>query len=304
MVSSQQSDPLNPDTDGDGLLDGPEAAGTTNNGVATGFGPTSTKLKDSDADSFDDSTELRYGFNPHNASIIPGSAVTVVNGSFEEPEVTTTGAAAGVSSGTVPGWSLGENDFYVVRTMDFTDVNNPAGPKHGLQFATADRRAPNPDIDPTAFSQGADSSMIMRQEIDVSSLAGEIDAGTRSLLLDYEFRDNDTADQGVVTIRFFNASGTDLGRRSIFNTPNAAADWVHHRQGSYPPVGTRKIRITAAAVKVLAGATSVRNIHYDNFTARLVHFDLDNDNMADDWEVTYGLDPDSSADAGESLSTP
>jgi len=300
-VVAQQSDPLNPDTDSDGLLDGPEAAGTNNNGVATGFGPTSPKLKDSDADGFDDPTELHYGFNPNNASIIPGSTVNVVNGSFEEPEVTTTGTAALVSSGTVPGWSLGENDFYVVRTMDFTDANNPAVAKHGLQFATADRRAPNPDVDPTALSQGADSSMIMKQEIDVSSLATEIDAGTRSLLLDYEFRDNDTADQGVVTIQFFNAGGTDLGRRSVFNTPNAGADWVHHRQGSYPPVGTRKISITVAATKVQAGTTSVRNIHYDNFTARLVHFDLDNDNMADDWELTYGLDPDSSADAGESL---
>ena len=71
--------------------------------------------------------------------------------------------------------------------------------------------------------------------------------------------------------------------------------------------GGRVLGVTAISANEGLDATiaraydAVRNIHFDNFAARLVHFDLDNDNMPDDWELNYGLDPDSSADAGESL---
>ena len=80
-IVADQSSPINPDTDGDSLLDGPEVAGTDNNGVVTGFGPTKPNLKDTDGDTFDDPLELRFGFSPNNASVIPGSEVTIVNGS-------------------------------------------------------------------------------------------------------------------------------------------------------------------------------------------------------------------------------
>ncbi|MCW1925366.1 hypothetical protein OKA05_22590 [Luteolibacter arcticus] len=295
-VLANQSSPVNPDTDGDGLLDGPEAAGTDNNNVSTGFGPTKPNLKDSDADGFDDSVELRYGFNPNDGNIIPGSAVTIVNGSFEEP-VIAANVGAPFSGGTVPGWSVQENDFYVVRAFDFTDVVNPTGPKHGLQFATADRRAPNPDVEPTTFPQGIEASMGMKQDIDVSSFAAAIDAGDRTFILDYEFRDSDTADHAVITLQFLNGTGTDLGRSSTFTTPNGAADWVHKRQVGFPPVGTRTVRLTATVIKVQAGTSSIRNVHFDNFTARLVHFDFDNDDMPDDWELLYSLNPEDGSDA-------
>jgi len=296
-VIANQSSPTNPDTDGDSLLDGPEAAGTNNNGVATGFGPTKPNLKDTDGDTFDDPLELRFGFNPTNASVVPGNAVTIVNGSFEDPVLSGTGVGAAVSSGTVPGWSAGENDFYVLRGFSFADGVNPTGPKHGLQFASADRRAPEPDVDSTAFPQGIEASMGMKQDIDVSSLAAAIDSGDRTLLLDYEFRDNDSADHAVVTLQFLNGTGTDLGRRSVFTTPNSAADWVHKRQAGFPPTGTRTVRLTIQVIKVVAGTSSIRNVHFDNFTARLVDFDFDNDNMPDDWEVAYGLNPDDGSDA-------
>jgi hypothetical protein len=296
-VIANQSSPTNPDTDGDTLLDGPEAAGTDNNGVSTGFGPTKPNLKDTDGDTFDDPLELRFGFNPNNASVIPGSPVTIVNGSFEDPVLASTGVAASVSGGTVPGWSVEANDFYVLRGFTFADGVNPTGPKHGLQFASADRRAPEPDVDSTAFPQGIEASMGMKQDIDVSSLASAIDAGDRTILLDYEFRDNDSADNAVVTLQFLSGTGMDLGRRSVFTTPNSAADWVHKRQAGFPPTGTRTVRLTIQVFKVVAGTSSIRNVHFDNFTARLVDFDFDNDSMPDDWEFAYGLNPDDGSDA-------
>ncbi|WP_367870411.1 hypothetical protein [Luteolibacter sp. Populi] len=297
-----QTDPTNPDMDGDGLKDGPEVAGTNNNGVSTGFGPTDPKNTDSDFDGFDDNTEVRYGSDP-NSGVMPGTGVTLVNGSFEEPVTPTVGTAAAVSSGTVPGWSVAENDFYVLTGFDFADGNNPTGPKEGFQFASADRRAPSPDVEPTAFPEGIDANMSMKQEIDVSSLATEIDAGTRTFLLDFDWRDNDTADDGLVTLEFLDGSGLNLGRSTVFRTANSGAQWAHGRHAGYPPVGTRKVRVIADAVKILAGPTTIRNIHFDNFTARLVHFDLDADSIPDDWELANGLDPDSNADAATSADT-
>ena len=302
-VAANQSDPTKPDTDGDGLLDGPEAAGTNNAGVATSFGPTNPNSKDSDSDGFEDFIEVRYGSNPTSGTAKPGSEVTLVNGSFEEPVVGAVGSAVGVASATVPGWTVVVNDFYVISGFDTADVNNPTGPSQGLQFATADRRAPLVDVDPATYSGGIDANMAMRQEVDLSAFATEIDAGARTFLLDFDWRDNDTADQGVVTIEFFNGAGTKLGGSSVFKTTGTAAQWVHTRHSGYPPVGTRKVRITVDAVKVQAGATSVRNIHFDNFSARLAHFDLDADGMADDWEFVYGLDPDNNSDAAGSNDT-
>ena len=295
-----QTDPTNPDSDADGLRDGPEVAGTNNNGVATGFGPTDPKNPDTDFDRFNDNTEVRYGSDPNSGGIMPGTAVTLVNGSFEEPVVETFGAAVAVSGGTVPGWSIVENDFYVLTGFDFADGNNPAAASDGFQFATAERRAPLPDVESTAFPEGIDSNMSMKQEIDVSSLAAQIDAGSRTFLLDFDWRDNDTADEGVVTLEFLDGSGADLGRTSVFRTGNSGGQWAHSRHAGHPPVGTRTVRVTADAVKIVSGTTSSRNVHFDNFTARLVHFDLDADTIPDDWELAHGLDPDSNADAGVS----
>ena len=189
----------------------------------------------------------------------------------------------------------------MIRTPDFTDVNNPTAASQGLQFATADRRAPNPDVDASTFINGIDASMGLKQDIDVSSLAAEIDAGVRTFLLDYDFRDNDTADTGVITLQFLNASGKNLGGSTVFNTPNGPAAWVHKRQAGFPPIGTRTVRIIANAVKTTAGTTTIRNVHFDNFTARLVRFDFDNDGMPDDWELAYSLNPDFGGDASNNF---
>jgi Bacterial TSP3 repeat len=302
-ITAEQTNPTNPDSDGDGLKDGPEVDGTNNQGISTGFGPTNPNNANNDFDNFNDGTEVRYGSDPNNASVEPGDAAPLVNGSFEEPVLAISTEAASVSGGTVTGWSVSENDFYVIGNFDFTDVNNPVGASDGIQFATAERRAPNPDVDPTAYSNGIDSNMGMKQDLDVSSFAAAIDGGARTFLLDFDCRDNDTADQGVVTLEFLDGSGSNLGRSSVFRTPDSGQVWTRYRHSGYPPVGTRTIRITATAAKIVAGATTVRNIAFDNFTGRLVHFDFDSDGMADGWELLYGLNPDSSADAGISADT-
>ncbi|MES2440004.1 MAG: hypothetical protein V4584_13090 [Verrucomicrobiota bacterium] len=302
-VLVEQTDPTNPDTDGDGLKDGPEIAGNNNQGGATGFGPTDPNNPNSDADGFTDGTEVRYGSDPNNPEIEPGNPVTVVNGSFEQPLIEFPTVSASVSQGTVTGWSLGENDFHVIPGFDFTDANNPTSASDGLQFATADRRAPSPDVEAAAYSQGIDSAMSMKQDIDVSSFAGQIDAGARTFLLDFDLRDNDTADQAVVTLEFLNGSGTNLGRGSVFRSVDSGQVWKQTSHSGHPPAGTRTVRVTVAATKIVAGTTTVRNIHFDNFSARLVHFDFDADGMPDDWELLYGLDPENSGDAATSLDT-
>ena len=61
---------------------------------------------------------------------------------------------------------------------------------------------------------------------------------------------------------------------------------------------TRTIRITVEAVKVGTGNSTVRNVHFDDFTGRLVHFDSDNDQLPDPWETANGFNIDNPGDAG------
>lgn len=295
-VAANQSSPTDPDSDDDGLNDGPEVAGTNNSGVSTGFGPSNPNQKDSDSDRYDDFTEVRYGSNASSNASLPGSAVTVANGGFEEPVVGAAGTAVPVSGGTVTGWSTVRNDFYVVSGFDFAADANPTTASAGSQFATAERRATNPDTDPSAFPEGMNALMSMKQDIDVSSLAAEIDAGGRTLRLDFDVWDSDSTDQAVVTLQFLDGVGADLGRRSVYRATNGTG-WRKVQHAGYPPVGTRTVRVTLGAIKVATDTSTSRNIAYDNLTARLANFDLDADGMADDWEYTHGLDPDSAADA-------
>ncbi len=295
------TDPSNPDTDGDHLEDGPEVAGTDNNDVNHGFGPTLPDFPDSDDDGFGDWLEVALASDPNSAASLPGTSVPFVNGGFELPVVTPSGAGIGVSGGTVTGWSAVENDFYVTDffTGGAVDAGNPSFSSEGNQFATAERRAPDPDIDASALSGGVDAAMSMRQDLDVSSLATDIDAGTRTLAVTFDFYDGDVYDNGIVALEFLDASNASLGRQVSFETDSVteSEEWKTRSVFGYPPAGTRTVRVTVSAIKVVANTTSVRNIHFDNFRASLFFLDGDNDLMADDWEVANGLDPESSADA-------
>ncbi len=296
-VAENQTDPTDPDVDDDGLLDGSEFAGTDNNGTPTGFGATDPFDADSDDDGFTDGIEVRYGFNPNDDTALPGDAAPIVNGGFETPALPVFGEGISVDDESVPGWETTVNDFYVLDFFAATDVNNPDSASEGFQFATAVRGAPEPDVDPSAYVGGADATMGMRQDVDVSALATQIDEGARTFLLDFDWRENDTADMGVVTISFLDGSGTELGRPSVFETSGGLQAWTSTRQAAFPPVGTRTVRITAEAIKIGTGTSTVRNVHFDDFKGRLVDFDADNDELPDPWELLYGLDPDDAGDA-------
>ncbi len=292
------TDPTNPDSDGDAVRDGPEVAGTDNNGTDFGFGPTNPTAADSDGDGFSDWFELRAGSNPNDVSALPaGTAVPFVNGSFEAPSVAVSSVGIPVSGGNVPGWSTAVNDFYVIDT---DPAQTAASASEGLQFASASRLAPDPDVDPATFDGGEGATMSMRQDIDVSSLSTDIDAGDRSLLMMFEWNDNDAGDEGVVTLNFLDGSNADLGKQTAFRTGGVGGQHTWHTAtlAGYPPVGTRTVRVTVDAVRLAAG--TVRNIAFDNFRAQMFHLDADSDDMADDWELAHGLNPDDPSDAGTS----
>jgi hypothetical protein len=282
--------PNDPDSDDDGLKDGPEVAGTKNDGTDHGFGPTDALDADSDNDGFSDWFELELATNPNDSESLPGTAVPIVNGGFESPPVAVSTEAVPVSGGTVPGWTAVVNDFYVIDFLPSgLGVGNPGAPSEGSQFATADRRAPDPDVDATSFVGGTAATMSMRQDIDMSSLAAQIDAGTRSLRLSFNFFDNDVEDQGVVTMRFLDGSNNDLGRRVVYRSTGENATWRSGLLTGHPPVGTRTVRLTVEAVLGAGGVGTARNFAVDNMQARLFHHDSDNDNMPDDWEMANGL---------------
>ncbi|MBB5353432.1 hypothetical protein HNR46_003693 [Haloferula luteola] len=295
------SDPLNPDTDGDHLKDGPEVAGTDNSDVSHGFGPTLPWDPDSDDDGFGDWLEIALTSDPNSAASLPGTTVPFVNGGFESPAVTPSGAGISISGGLVPGWSAVENDMYVtdVFTGAAVSAGNPTAANEGAQFATAERRAPDPDVDATAYVGGINATMSMRQDLDVSSLAAEIDAGARTIAVTFDFYDDDVYDNGIVRLEFLDASDASLGRQVSFRTddvPEIAA-WQTRSVSGYPPASTRSVRVTVEVIKAVVNTTSVRNVHFDDFRASLFHLDEDNDGMADDWEIANSLDPDDMTDA-------
>lgn len=296
------ADPTNPDTDGDGLRDGPEVDGTDNSSSSHGFGPTLPDSSDTDEDGFGDLIEILLASDPNDPGSNPGTQVTFVNGGFESPAVTPSGAAIGVAGNTVPGWTAIENDFYITDTFTGAaiDAGNPNVANEGTQFATAERRAPDPDIAASALIGGIDAAMGMRQDLDVSSLAASIDAGTRTLAVTFDFFDNDVFDNGIVELDFLDASDSNLGRHVSFLTDSVpeSQEWKTRSIFGYPPAGTRTVRVTVSVVKAVANGTSARNVHFDNFRGSLFFLDLDSDLMADDWEIANGLNPSSGSDAG------
>lgn len=126
--------PTDPDTDDDGLLDGPEVNGTNNQNIAHGFGPSNPKVADSDNDSvndndeasgalnaafanapsnpnradtdsdgFSDLYELTNGFNPNSAASKPVQPATfTLLENFQGAEMVTGGSFSGLN-----GWSTG-----------------------------------------------------------------------------------------------------------------------------------------------------------------------------------------------------
>jgi len=293
------TNPLNPDTDGDGLLDGVETnTGTYQSPSDTGTDPLDT---DTDSDGFNDGQEVFFGSNPVDDTSLPGSAVAVVNPGFEEPVIAVSTEGVPVSGGTVTGWSVVTNEMWVIDSL-LTGANDPTFASEGNQFLTSNRLAPNPDAAASTFGGNA-VIMSARQDVDVSSFAAAIDAGARTILVKFDWFDNDPYDRGTVNVRFLDGVGTDLGRYRTNVTLGNPNGWQTTTFPVYPPAGTRTVRITLSAdnrndAGNPSGTGSVRNAHFDNIVARLAHVDSDNDGMADDWELANGLNPGDPADAG------
>ena len=293
------TNPLNPDTDGDGLLDGVETnTGTYQSPSDTGTDPLNS---DTDSDGFNDGTEVFFGSNPGDDTSLPGSEVVVVNPGFEEPVVAVSTEGVPVSGGTVTGWSVATNEMWVIDSLT-TGANDPTFASEGNQFLTSNRLAPNPDAAASTFGGNA-AIMSARQDVDVSSFAAAIDAGARTILVKFDWFDNDPYDRGTVNVRFLDGVGTDLGRYRTNVTLGNPNGWQTTAFPVYPPAGTRTIRITLAAdnrndAGNPSGTGSVRNAHFDNIVARLAYLDSDGDGMADDWELANGLDPTDDTDAG------
>ena len=294
------TDPTDPDSDDDGLLDGVE----TNTGSFTGAGDTGTDPldPDHDLDGYADGTEVIFTSDPTSAASLPGSMVSMINPGFEAPVVTAPGEGVSVSAGSVPGWQALTNDMWVTDAV-IADSVNPDAPTEGSQFLTADRRAPDPDRDAGSFDGGNAATLTLLQDVDVSAFATDIDAGARSLLLNFDWFDADPADRGKVTILFLDGSGVDFPGYSTFLTSGNPADWRTQSLAVHPPALTRTVRIILSVENLdddgAVGGGTVRNVHFDNFSARIAFADADNDQMADDWELTNGLDPtidDSSGD--------
>ncbi len=288
---ANSTNPLDPDTDGDSLTDGQEATLGTN--------PT---REDSDSDGYSDPMEIFYGSNPVSASSQPGVAVNLVNPGFEAPVLAKATEGLSVAGGTVPGWTATTNTMWVVGGFDFVTADNPTAASAGTQFLTSDRRAPSPDVEAATLAGGDSATMSVSQNVDVTSLAPVIDLGARTLLVSFDARDSDLADMGSVNVRFLNASGSDLGRYKTTLTAGNINAWKTYVVPVYPPAGTRTVRITLAAVNQNDGGANpaggtARNAHFDNVAARLAHKDEDNDQIPDDWELVYGLDPNYASDA-------
>lgn len=293
------TDPLDPDSDMDGLKDGVETLTGTYNGPSdTGTDPLDP---DWDFDGFPDGVEVTYGSDPTDEIDIPGTEVPLSNGGFETAAIQAATAGEPISGGAFPGWSEAVNDAYVIDFFDVAGENNPGFAYEGSQFLTMNRQAPDPDVATTSFTGGDAATMSVRRDIDVTSFSSGIDAGARTLLLSFQWFDNDPYDVGEVEVRFLDSSGTDLGRQRTFVTLGNPAGWQRADFPAYPPAGTRAMRVTVAAVNEndqgAAGLGTVRNIAYDDFGLRIIHLDEDNDGMADDWELSNGLDPDDPNDA-------
>ncbi|MCB1132662.1 MAG: hypothetical protein KDN05_16160, partial [Verrucomicrobiae bacterium] len=102
------TNPVNPDSDGDGLLDGAEVFDAGN--------PASSdpNLADTDGDGFDDKTEMDAGTQANNDLSRPQDGpILIANADFEAPAI-----AVNTNSGTVTGWTeeSGGANSYIVNT--------------------------------------------------------------------------------------------------------------------------------------------------------------------------------------------
>jgi hypothetical protein len=114
--------------------------------------------------------------------------------------------------------------------------------------------------------------MGMFQTVDVSSFASAIDLGNRYAELKFAYNAGDAGDGGTVSMRFLDASSTQLGGDLSFftsNRPTAGNEWATSSILGSVPTGTRSIQFSLSAERI-GGTGTVRNVSYDALTAQLL----------------------------------
>lgn len=83
LFANTATDPCNPDSDGDGILDGDEIYGFLNTQFDNA--PTNPNAADTDLDSYNDLTEIQYGTNPNDIASNPGALGIIVMDGVRDP---------------------------------------------------------------------------------------------------------------------------------------------------------------------------------------------------------------------------
>ena len=137
------------------------------------------------------------------------------------------------------------------------------------------------------FSSGGDVNATMSQEIDLSSLATDIDAGI-NFQLDARLGGNSGSDRADLTVEWLGTRDVSLGT-AIMNGPVAANGLFFNRRGAVVPVGARKavVSLTTLGSGVYADEISLLITADDvvNTSTLIGDFDDDGDLDGDDWLI-------------------
>ncbi|WP_411846266.1 hypothetical protein AAFN60_00935 [Roseibacillus persicicus] len=143
------TDPNNPDSDGDGLNDGPELDGTSNALVSHGYGPTSPLVVDSDADGVNDGNEVSGALNTQNSN-----ESTNPNAADSDGDLMTDGYEL---ANNTPGAALDPND---ISDGDLGVDNDNDGLDNYDEFiATPQTRADLEDTDGDGYLDSVEDSI-------------------------------------------------------------------------------------------------------------------------------------------------
>jgi hypothetical protein len=163
------------------------------------------------------------------------------------------------------GWTTSAGAMFVTSGSGLSPID-PTSAYSGNNFLSANRLAPNPDVNYPSIQQ----AMSIYQLVDVSSYSSLIDQGNRFAQLSFAYSDNDPGDNGRVAMRFLDSSLQQLGSELTFQTdskPTALAGWDTSALFGSVPAGTRGILFTLTGESV--GTGSARNISFDALTAEL-----------------------------------
>lgn len=184
--------------------------------------------------------------------------VPIVNAGFEGPTV-----------GTLPsGWVPVVGTMYV--TSGLSTAGDPPVAFEGARFVTATWQATGATSSPFSAAQ----SMHIRQDVDLSPWAAQIDGGSRGLDMTFAYNAADSNDALTVALEFFDAAGASLGVGAAFSSVGngtSARAWSVAALRAAVPVGSRSVRIELIGDRVGSGG-SARNVSVDGLSMSLGAF--------------------------------